>query len=366
MKLFLIVSIFLISWLQADVPLRQKQVLEVFYNDLNGDHWKNNTRWNSGDPCTNQWYGVACDNNNTYIKQIVMVDNNLTGTIPPELKYLSDLDLLVLIENDGISGTIPSELGELQALMGLILMSQNITGEIPVSLGNLPNLITLMLVSQKIRGSIPPQIADDTKLVELVLASEELNGTIPQEIGNLTNLTRLSIRGGGIGGEIPQSFSQLTKLIYFTIDATQITGDIPQWIADIDTLKQLNLTNNRFTGGAYNLLYALSDNASELEVFNLSNNLIRESLPDLLYLPELQKFYIDHNAFYGQVPELRDLDTLNDANGLNLNYNNFSVNNIEEGLVDFIAQKSSDFEDWRKTQNIDAKSMIPVLQYLLF
>ena len=50
----------------------------------------------------------------------------------------------------------------------------------------------------------------------------------------------------------------------------------------------------------------------------------------------------------GEVPELNDMDEgLVNGNGLNLNYNNLStaVTATEEN---FITQKSSNFEDWKR------------------
>jgi Leucine-rich repeat (LRR) protein len=353
----------IITGLSADIPLRQKQALQVFYTEMNGDNWKNNARWNTGDPCTNEWFGITCDTDNTYVKQMVFIENNLTGSIPAELEYLPDLDLLVLIDA-GLTGEIPKELGSLNKLMGLILISKDMTGTIPTELGNLPELVILTLISDRFEGEIPSVLANDTKLVELVLAGKDLNGTVPSEIGNLTGLTRLAISGNGITGTIPASFSRLVNLQHLSITNTKMNGELPLWIGTLEDLKNLYITKNRFDGEIKALLEAMTNNELNVTVINLSNNQFSGSLPDSIILWELRKLYLNNNRLSGEVPDLSSLDKLNDGNGLNLNCNSFSTV-IPESVNNFILQKSSDFEDWRITQNC-RNSNIPILMYLLF
>ncbi len=91
------------------------------------------------------------------------------------------------------------------------------------------------------------------------------------------------------------------------------------------------------------------------------------ALPEELgYLSMLEKLYLNNNHFTGQVPELSDIDEeLLEENGLNLNFNNLStiVSDTENTFID---QKSSDFKDWKTTQNLGAAIPVAVIQYLLF
>ena len=57
--------IFCCNPLAADVPLAERDALVALYNSTDGANWKYNTNWTVGDPCTNGWYGVECDGENT-------------------------------------------------------------------------------------------------------------------------------------------------------------------------------------------------------------------------------------------------------------------------------------------------------------
>ena len=63
-------------------------------------------------------------------------NNQLTGPIPPEIGYLTNLTLLYLYENQ-LTGSIPSEIGNLTNLTYLKLSSNQLTGEIPESICDL-------------------------------------------------------------------------------------------------------------------------------------------------------------------------------------------------------------------------------------
>ena len=71
------------------LPYQQKQSLLDLYVFTNGDSWFR--PWNlSTDPCTGEWAGVVCSNNN--VIQLSLGSNNLTGSLPdlqlPELTSL--------------------------------------------------------------------------------------------------------------------------------------------------------------------------------------------------------------------------------------------------------------------------------------
>jgi len=114
--LFMII-VFQVS-LYATVPQIQREALVALYNSTNGDNWDDNTNWNSGDPCGNDWYGVVCD------------DENITS-----------LDLSV----NQLAGSIPAEIGNLRILIGLDLAVNQLTGSIPVEIENLTGLTWLYL-----------------------------------------------------------------------------------------------------------------------------------------------------------------------------------------------------------------------------
>lgn len=113
---------------------------------------------NDDDPC--RWSGVHCKDGRvemlalsglslegelaeglgklSYLRSLVLYDNNFVGGIPKEiggLMMLEDLDL----RNNSFNGTIPAEIGQLSSLKRLLLCNNNF-GEVPLELGKLNQL----------------------------------------------------------------------------------------------------------------------------------------------------------------------------------------------------------------------------------
>ena len=169
--IILVLSFSLASQVEADVSSEERDALVSFYNSTSGDDWRNNTNWLSGDPCTNNWFGIDCNITNTNVIQIDLGQSFLNGRIPSAIKHLSQMESLYLHSNS-LTGPIPSEVGDFSQLQILRLDSNSLTGLVPAELGNL------------------------TQLVNLRLANNELCGVLPSSLVNLTNLAN------GIGLDI--------------------------------------------------------------------------------------------------------------------------------------------------------------------
>ncbi len=90
-----------------------RAALVALYDATGGDNWKNNANWKSDKPL-GEWYGIRTDSEGR-VKWIVLTDKNLTGSIPPEIGDLENLEALGLAFNR-LSGYIPSEIGGLDNL----------------------------------------------------------------------------------------------------------------------------------------------------------------------------------------------------------------------------------------------------------
>ena len=75
----------------AAVPSHEREALVALYNSTDGANWENNTNWLEGDPCSNLWFGVTCDDSGTTVMDISLEVNQLSGPIPPELGELTNL-----------------------------------------------------------------------------------------------------------------------------------------------------------------------------------------------------------------------------------------------------------------------------------
>ena len=132
--------------------LTDREILEILYEATGGDGWKDNTNWLS-DADLSEWYGVA-----TYrgrVEYLSLRNNNLVGTIPPELGGLEELFILFLSSNR-LSGPIPAELSKFKRLRDLYLSwNEGISGRVPPELGFTGGLQYLALDQTSLSGPLP-------------------------------------------------------------------------------------------------------------------------------------------------------------------------------------------------------------------
>ena len=177
-----------------------RDALIALYHATSGPDWTINDNWLSGAPI-GEWYGVATDPDGR-VTWLDLVENGLTGEIPPELGNLSDLEDLGLYFNNP-SGEMPAQLGNLANLQKLNFNSNLLTGGIPPELGGLAELSELHLWGNRLSGEIPPELGSLSNLQNLGLADNRLSGTIPPELGSLADLQELYLRGNFLYGQIP-------------------------------------------------------------------------------------------------------------------------------------------------------------------
>ena len=192
-----------------------RAALMALYNATDGNNWTDSTNWGTDEPL-DQWHGVRTDDAGRVVRLDVHV-NNLTGSIPPELGTLTNLEFLRLYENN-LTGRIPPELGTLTNLEELKLDNNNLTGPIPPELGTLTNLELLHLYRNNLTGSIPPELGDLDNLKRLWVAHNNLTGSIPPELGSLTNLTGLWAAYNNLTGPLPSSMTNLGPLNHLLLE----------------------------------------------------------------------------------------------------------------------------------------------------
>ncbi len=77
-----------------------------------------------------QWDGITVSGSPLRVTTLDLSDRKLTGTIPPQLAALANLEGLGLSDNQ-LSGPIPPELGILTKLEVVGLVNNQLTGPIP-------------------------------------------------------------------------------------------------------------------------------------------------------------------------------------------------------------------------------------------
>ncbi len=240
---------------QATIPAIEREALIALYQSTGGASWTHRDNWRNvddtdfndvGTECT--WSGVFCDSGENTVVWLVMTQNNLVGTIPPELGNLVHLDELLLDDNQ-LTGPIPPELGTLGGLRALWLGQNHLTGPIPPELGNLSSLEDLVLFINDLTGPIPPELGNLSNLETLQLRHNHLTGTIPPQLGNLSLSSYLTIdlEENQLTGTIPPELGNLTNLHSLRLSSNRLTGSIP---AELGTLPNLedNQSDFRWNG----------------------------------------------------------------------------------------------------------------------
>ena len=108
--------------------------LRTMYNSLSGDTWTDNTNWLT--TSIDNWFGVSVVNGR--VDSLALSENNLTGKVPFQTGYLSELKKLDLSENN-LNDTLPGEFIQLLQLEELYLHDN--------ALNQLPDLSVLTLLN---------------------------------------------------------------------------------------------------------------------------------------------------------------------------------------------------------------------------
>ena len=98
----------------------------------------------------------------TKLTSLWISNSRLTGTIPTDIGKLAVLEQLHLLENFYFSNTtvLPTELGNLHQLRELLVSDSAVGGTVPTELANLSNLQLLRLGRTMQTGSIPQGICE--------------------------------------------------------------------------------------------------------------------------------------------------------------------------------------------------------------
>jgi len=89
------------------------------------------------------------------LKEWVVYNNTLTGSIPEGIGFVSDLEDLRLHHNQ-FHGSIPESIGQLERLFRFEAQSNFLVGTIPESIGLLPALRDVRVQFNQLSGEVPP------------------------------------------------------------------------------------------------------------------------------------------------------------------------------------------------------------------
>ena len=155
---------------------REQAALIALYNATGGPDWHDNSNWLSQKPFST-WFGVTTASNGC-VTRLDLQNNNLTGSIPPELGSLPMLQSLDL-RNNNLGGPIPPELANASNLERLFLAPNNFTGCIPRQLVHLDKFFPQHLFDEIRRELLFPPSPDRSDLGDVDLYYCVANSGLP-------------------------------------------------------------------------------------------------------------------------------------------------------------------------------------------
>ena len=309
--------------------IRARYVAAVLYYGFGGDDWTEKYNFLSeGDICTwNQAdFGIICGSdgsvdtlrlckfrrvnplttlsyifasqNNCCFYLHASDENNLAGTIPQEIGYLSGLTN-VDMANNTIGGTLPNSLVNLTRLEYLNYTNNDLRGTLPEFLFTHLQLKNIILDSNSFNGTLSPSLGTSPKLEVLWLLNNSLTGTIPPTVGQSVVLGSLDLSGNSLEGSIPE-FSTASSVWDLLLEGNSLTGFIPASIGNMSRLRFFSVGENSLINGT---IPSELGQCQNLRYIYLSNNNMAGTLPtELGSLSFLETLFLDGNGFSGPIP----------------------------------------------------------------
>ncbi|KAK8618646.1 hypothetical protein V6N13_132632 [Hibiscus sabdariffa] len=177
---------------------------------------------------------------------------------------------------NNFSGTLPPELGNLVNLEALVIDSCGFGEEIPSTFANLVNLRTFSANDNSFTGKIPDFVGNNwTKLTRLSFQGNSFEGQIPSNFANLNSLSTLQIGDIYNGSSSLDFVRNLTKLTDLFLRNVLLTGSLPSYITELKSLRKLDLSFNNLTGTIPSNMFTMGS----LQHLDLSYNLLSGDLP---------------------------------------------------------------------------------------
>lgn len=306
----IILLLALTTTLKAQVSEQEFQALKALYNATGGDNWINRTGWENinttatKDDVTTAWKGIETITDG-HITNIHLYNNNLTGTLPPEI-------------------------GNCIQLLYLDLSSNKLVGPLPNSMSNLVKIKTILIEVNPLNCDFPNNILLNLpELQDIQLYRCGLTGTIGDIFNNLPSLMGFDITNNKITGEIPSSFSNLKNLSSAYFGGNLLSGNLPTLDSCASIMYSLAFGNNQFSGSIPESYSKLK----RLQYFNAENNNLSGVIPEGLFTTALSRLWIHNNffTFAGIEPVFNKINALfskqyDSNNFFPLNQDVFSIN----------------------------------------
>lgn len=272
----------------------------------------------------NQFYGpIPARLNDLWALHFVnLSNNNFSEWFPAGIRNLQQLKVLDLHSNQ-LEGAVQELIPELRNVEYLDLSRNQFYGYLELSLENVSSLAnTVQYVNLsgnqlggRFWGADAMMLFRNLKVLDL--GDNGINGELP-DFGQLPNLQVLRLGSNQLSGSVPAGFLQgAVPLVELDLSVNGFSGSIPN--INSTTLVTLNLSSNSIIGSLPPSLgncevvdlsrNQLSDDISvlrnwdsNLEILDLSSNVLRGSIPNLTQFQRLTSLSISNNFLEGVLP----------------------------------------------------------------
>ncbi|PIN24290.1 Non-specific serine/threonine protein kinase [Handroanthus impetiginosus] len=253
--------------------------------------WSSNTHF-----C--KWNNVTCDSTSSFVTALNLYNAGVSGTLPPELNQLSQLQFLSLQKNS-LTGTLPS-FENMTSLKQIFLHNNDFT--------SVPNNFLLGLTSLRIFSineninlgpwEIPSHLTESTNLLTFYAGNASITGIIPDIFGSFPKLQYLRLSHNKLSGSLPGSFSgSKIQELWLNNQRVGLSGGIDV-LANMTQLAHVWLHANMFSGAIPDL-----STCKDLVDLQLGDNNLPGAIPSALtILPKLQIFDVSNNNLSGPSP----------------------------------------------------------------
>ncbi|CAN8252000.1 unnamed protein product [Cochlearia groenlandica] len=264
------------------------------------------------------WSGVVCDNATSQVVSLDLSHKNLTGRLPPQIRYLSSLTYFNLSRNL-LEGSFPSFIFDLAKLTTLDISRNSFDSSFPPGISKLKFLRVLNGFSNNFEGFLPSEVASLRFLEELNFGGSYFEGEIPSAYGGLKRLKYIHLAGNVLGGVLPPRLGLLQELQHMEIGYNQFIGNLPSELSLLSNLKYLDISNCTLSGSLPQEL----GNLTNLEILFLFHNGFTGEIPESFSnLRALKSLDLSSNQISGSIPS--GFSSLKNLTWLSLISNNFS------------------------------------------
>ncbi|XP_021288697.1 receptor like protein 30-like isoform X1 [Herrania umbratica] len=269
----------------------------------------------------NNFYGKVPDSfANNMLRNLLLNDNQLEGSLPRSLANCSSLEVLNL-RNNKLTDTFPYWLASVPRLRVLTLQSNRLHGPMPNSIAssNFSALQIIDLSHNKLVGPLPAKFFQNLRAMEDV-PKDRSSESFLYKNPNAQVMYAYDYHQTAVNITTKRTEIELVKtlIIFTSMDFSNnlFSGQIPEELGELISLQALNLSNNNLTGP----IPPSFGNMIALESLDLSSNKLGGRIPSqLTNLTFLAVLNLSQNDLVGPIPHGKQFDTFeNDSYSGNL------------------------------------------------